>query len=224
MYDRPLISDLVETERDCRYVIVVAAADQALHRDLQARFASDPRTRVVLDRRRTVAADDCAPPAVLERRLARSPLISSLGVAVLRLTDDQPAKRRPNPEPAGWRAGMTMEGIEGFDDRQRVDRWLEESQYLIGRMIPAYLDDRERVRTRLETVERDNERLRIELADTRRQLAEMGVDLELLRAERARIADSFHSIVEHLTALQGPVSDVSSRLHTSQPISPESKM
>ena len=30
------------------------------------------------------------------------------------------------------------------DERQRVDRWLEESQYLIGRLIPAYLEDRDR--------------------------------------------------------------------------------
>jgi septal ring factor EnvC (AmiA/AmiB activator) len=109
-----------------------------------------------------------------------------------------------------------MEGIDGLNDRQRVDRWLEESQYLIGRMIPAYLDDRERVRARLESVEADNERLRIELADARRQMAELGVDLELLRTERARIADNFHAIVEHLTALQGPVSDVASRLHSGQ--------
>ena len=107
--------------------------------------------------------------------------------------------------------------MEGIEDRQRVDRWLEESQYLIGRMIPAYLDDRERARARLETVEADNERLRIELADARREIAELRADLEAHRSERARVADSFQSIVEHLTALQAPINDVSTRLHTMQP-------
>ena len=112
---------------------------------------------------------------------------------------------------------MAIEGIEGFGDRQRVDRWLEESQYLIGRMIPAYLDDRERVRARLETVEADNERLRIELADARREIAELRGELEAHKSERARVADSFQAIVEHLSALQAPVNDVTSRLHTVQP-------
>ena len=112
---------------------------------------------------------------------------------------------------------MTMEGIDGLGDRQRVDRWLEESQYLIGRMIPAYLDDRERVRARVETLEADNERLRIELADARREMAELLGDLEAHRAERTRVAESFHAIVDHLTAMQGPVNDVSSRLHAMHP-------
>ena len=114
--------------------------------------------------------------------------------------------------------------MEGIEDRQRVDRWLEESQYLIGRMIPAYLDDRDRVRARLETVERDNERLRIELADARREIAELRADLELHRIERVRIAESFQAVAEHLTALQNPVSDISSRLQAGHPLPTESKL
>jgi chromosome segregation ATPase len=104
--------------------------------------------------------------------------------------------------------------MEGIEDRQRVDRWLEESQYLIGRIIPSYLDDRERVKARLENVEQDNERLKIELADARREISELRGDLEFHRGERMRIAENFHTIVDHLTALQGPVNDVASRLQT----------
>jgi chromosome segregation ATPase len=211
MSDRFLLSDLLDPARHGRYVIVVAASDEALYRDLQVRFARDTRTRVILDRRRRSGS---ARAPASERRLTLPTDISSLGVAVIRLADDRPTKEPIAHEPAGRRE--RMEGIDGLNDRQRVDRWLEESQYLIGRMIPAYLDDRERVRARLESVEADNERLRIELADARRQMAELGVDLELLRTERARIADNFHAIVEHLTALQGPVSDVASRLHSGQ--------
>ena len=65
-----------------------------------------------------------------------------------------------------------MEGIEGLEDRQRVDRRLEESQYLDRPPIPAYLDDRDRMRSRLEMVEQDNERLQIELA-ARREISEL---------------------------------------------------
>jgi hypothetical protein len=156
-------------------------------------------------------------PASDERpRVPRSALFAS-GIAVLRLTGEQPAKTTVH-DPAGRRPRATMEGI---DDRQRVDRWLEESQYLIGRMIPAYLDDRDRARTRLESAEQENERLRMELADARRELTELRGDLEFHRNERARIAENFHTIMDHLTALQGPINDISSRLQTFQPAASE---
>ena len=218
MLDRFRSTDREATERDFLNVIVVAASEEALYRQLAARLGDDPRTCVILDRRRrTVPGDEPVNPPAIERRLATPMLISALGVAVIRLTEERPATRSTVPPPAGRRVEKTMEGIEGFGDRQRVDRWLEESQYLIGRMIPAYLDDRERVRTRLETVEADNERLRIELADARRELAELRGDLDVHRAERARVSESFNAIVEHLTALQGPLNDVSSRLHGMHP-------
>ena len=50
-----------------------------------------------------------------------------------------------------------------LEDRQRVDRWLEESQYLLGRLIPGYIDDRERLKTRLTSSEEESDRLRHEI-------------------------------------------------------------
>ena len=102
--------------------------------------------------------------------------------------------------------------MEGIEDRQRVDRWLEESQYLIGRMIPAYLDDRDRLRARIETVEEDNTRLRAELAEARREIAQLCGEVDFHRGERNRVAENFRAIMEHLTALQGPVNEITSRL------------
>ena len=139
-------------------------------------------------------------------------ILSSQGVAVLRLTATAEEDRARVNEPAG-RGGVSMEGIEGLEDRQRVERWLEESRYLLGRLVPAYLDDRERVRSRVEVVEQDNERLRMELAEARREVAELRGDLEFHRSERASVADSFGAIVEHLAALQKPANDISRRLH-----------
>jgi hypothetical protein len=225
MRDRSLVRDLVETERNFCYVFVVARSEEALYRQLAARLAGDPRACVILDRRRSLtAADRLASPPAIERRATRPVLTSPLGVTVIRLTEARPTKGPTVHEPAGRRVRKTMEGIEGFGDRQRVDRWLEEGQYLVGRLIPAYLDDRERVRGRLETIEADNERLRLELADSRREIAELRADLDAHRTERTRVAESFQSIVEHLTALQAPVTDVSSRLHAIHPVAADARV
>jgi hypothetical protein len=216
MQDAAFTTDTAQTEPACRYLIVVPASDDALFDHLQRQFQGDVLTRVIFDRRRR--ADGSEPPAApsgVERRLSRSPFFA-FGVAVFRLNGQPPTMTVHDP--AGRRPRPTMEGIE---DRQRVDRWLEESQYLIGRMIPAYLDDRDRARTRLESVEQDNERLRIELADARREITELRGDLEFHRSERARIAENFHSIIDHLTALQGPLNDISSRLQTFHPTAAE---
>jgi hypothetical protein len=198
--------------------VVVAAAEQALYHYLKQRFEPDSSTRVILDRRRRLAPGSAVEPPVSERRRAHTAeILSSQRVAVIRLTDEPVVSRAAVNDPAGQGRRESMEGMEGLEDRQRVDRWLEESQYLIGRMIPAYLDDRERVRGRLETSEHDNERLRGELTEARREIAELRAELEFLRSERASVAESFNTIVEHLTALQKPVNDISRHVHSAQP-------
>jgi hypothetical protein len=216
MREAAIATDTMPLEPGCRYLIVVPTSDDVLFQYLVGQFEGDPLTRVIYDRRRRVDGPEASPlPPGVERRLSRSPFFA-FGVAVFRLHDELPMMTALDP--AGRRPRATMEGIE---DRQRVDRWLEESQYLIGRMIPAYLDDRDRARTRLENVEQDNERLRIELADARREITELRGDLEFHRSERARIAENFHTIIDHLTALQGPLNDISSRLQTFHPTATE---
>jgi hypothetical protein len=115
----------------------------------------------------------------------------------------------------------SMEDIGGLEDRQRVDRWLEESQYLMGRIVPAYLDDCARARARLEVAELDNERLRTELNEARREIAELRGDLEFHRTERASVADSFGAIVEHAAALQKPIDNIARRLHAVSSVTTE---
>jgi hypothetical protein len=197
------------------YLVVVAASEEALYRYLKARFDADAGTQVMLDRRRRGAGLSCAADrrAAERRRSHSAEILSSQRVAVIRLTAGPGEDRVTVNEPAGKRGTASMEGIEGLEDRQRVDRWLEESQYLIGRLVPAYLDDRDRVRARLDVVEQDNERLRTELAEARRETSELRGELECHRSERASVADSFGAIVEHLAALQRPINDISRRIH-----------
>jgi hypothetical protein len=197
---------------------VVAASEPALFHYLKQRFEPDPSTCVILDRRRRPEPGSPLDHPVVERRRPHlAEILSSQRVVVIRLTDDPTVSRPEVNDTAGQRGKEHMEGMEGLEDRQRVDRWLEESQYLIGRMIPAYLDDRDRARGRLETSEHDNERLRSELAEAKREAAELRAELEFLRSERASVAESFNTIVEHLTALQKPVNEISRHVHSPQP-------
>jgi hypothetical protein len=198
------------------YLVVVAASEEGLYHYLKARFDADAGTQVILDRRRrgsglTGPADR---QAAERRRSHPVEILSSQRVVVIRQTAGAGGDRVTVNEPAGKEGAVSMEGIEGFEDRQRVDRWLEESQYLIGRLVPAYLDDRDRVRARVDVLEQDNERLRTELAEARREASELRGELEFHRAERASVADSFGAIVEHLAALQRPINDISRRIHT----------
>jgi len=193
--------------------VVVAAADEELYRYLKARFDADAGTQVILDRRRRGGVPVADGRQAAERRRTQpGEILAFQRVAVVRLTASAGEGQAMVIEPAGTGGTASMDGIEGLEDRQRVDRWLEESQHLIGRIVPHYLDDRDRVRARLDVIEQDNERLRAELGEARREIAELRSDIELHRSERASVADSFGAIIEHLAALQKPVNDVSRRL------------
>jgi hypothetical protein len=208
---------LVEGHPACTYLVVVAASEEGLYHYLRARFDADAGTQVILDRRRRGAGrSGQVDRQAAERRRSHSvEILSSQRVAVIRLTAGAGEDPVTVNEPAGQGGAASMEGIEGLEDRQRVDRWLEESQYLIGRLVPAYLDDRDRVRARLDVLEQDNERLRTELVEARREASDLRSELEFHRSERASVADSFGAIVEHLAALQRPINDISRRIHNS---------
>ena len=86
--------------------------------------------------------------------------------------------------------------VEIGSDRERVERWVEDSQYVIGRLIPGLLEDRDRWRAKTESAEQEIDRL---------------------RAEQAAIADAFAKAMEHLAQMQQPLHEVLSRLQSLQP-------
>lgn len=103
-----------------------------------------------------------------------------------------------------------------LDDRQRVDRWLEESQYLLGRLIPGYLDDRERLKARLVGAEADCDRLRHEMEGLRREVAALVAELQHHRNEQAATAEAFATVLGQLSDLQKPLNEVHRRLQSAQ--------
>src|SRR5438067_880767 len=105
------------------YLVVVPASDLVLFEYLEQRFKGDPATSVLVDRRKTPR-----PAPAGSRRAA----VLGHGVTVVRL-GESPASIPIAPSRPDDRRQMMNDVPVDFEDRQRVDRWLEESQYLLGR-------------------------------------------------------------------------------------------
>ena len=191
------------------YVVVVPARESSLFEYLERRFKGDPAVSVVLDRRATKRPG----PAVASRSV-----VLLQGVTVIRRGAATTAAPECAQSTCRDEGGRSMsEGQEMLEDRQRVDRWLEESQYLLGRLIPGYLDDRDRLRVRLVSAEAESDRLRQEIEALRRDLAGLQGELQYQRSEQAAAAEAFASVLNQLTELQKPLGEVHRRLAAGQP-------
>ena len=107
--------------------------------------------------------------------------------------------------------------MEGLEDRQRVDRWVEESQYLLGRVVPGLLDDRERLKGKLEASEHECMRLRQEVGELRKEVSDLQSETQFFRNEHVAMAGAVREVLEHLSQIQKPLNDVHRRLQVTQP-------
>ena len=201
---------------EVRHLLIIGSHEAQLYRHLQAALATDSKTVVLMDRR---CADTGAPAGTVERRRPASVhrhlrfhLLESVRVDIVR--DETP--RSPRLEETVNNGEVIV-----VDDRERVERWVEDSQYVIGRLIPGLLEDRDRWRTKAETVEQENDRLRFEIATMRKDIAERESERQHIGSEQAAIAEAFSRAMEHLTRLQQPLNDVVHRLHSMQPAGSE---
>ena len=193
------------TEHDS-FIVVVPARESSLFEYLERRFKGDPAVSVVLDRRATQRPS----PAVASRSV-----VLVMGVTVIRRGDATTVEPEcvQSTGQDDEEGGTSMsDGQEMLEDRQRVDRWLEESQYLLGRLIPGYLDDRDRLRVRLVSAEAESDRLRQEIEALRRDLAGLQGELQYQRSEQTAAAEAFASVLNQLTELQKPLGEVHRRL------------
>ena len=184
------------------YLVVVPASDLVLFEYLEQRFKGDPATSVLVDRRKTPR-----PAPAGSRRAA----VLVHGVTVVRLGESPPLIPTTPSRPDDRRQTMNDVPVD-FEDRQRVDRWLEESQYLLGRLIPGYLDDRDRLKTRLAASEEDCQRMRHEVEGLRREVAGLVAELQHHRNEQAATAETFAAVLGQLSDLQKPLTEVHRRL------------
>jgi hypothetical protein len=195
-----------------RHLIIVARDEPALFEYLARQYAGDSGVRVVVDRRSLGSAGDA--PGMVERRGAHGarPAFGHLcWIAEVSFEEPSPveAPARPERERRG--------SMEGLEDRQRVDRWIEESQYLIGRLIPGLLDDRERMKVKLEATETECDRLRHEAAELRKEISDLQSETQYFRTEHVAMADALREVIEHVGQIHKPLNDVHRRLQVTQP-------
>ncbi len=205
-----------------RYLVVVARTEPALYEHLRNRHGSDPAVRVVLDRRGACDVETTVGRPPVERRRRRSWLTSGASHELVALgREDTTESLNQQPSIRHEEASRQMSQMETLEDTQRVTRWLAESQDLLGRVIPALLEERDRLRHTLEAKEHECQRLRGELGELgelRRNLGAVQGDLDTLRGERVAMAEAFGGVVDLLGQLQGPLGEIARRLHAARPV------
>jgi chromosome segregation ATPase len=109
------------------------------------------------------------------------------------------------------------------ETRHQVERWIEESQYLLGRVIPSVFDDHQRLRDRLAASEADADRLRQEVAALRREIHDLQSELGALRAQYEQVRGDQHAVAEalgraihHFTQMMQPLNEMAARLQVGQ--------
>ena len=103
----------------------------------------------------------------------------------------------------------SMEGVAWTETRAKVQKWIEDGQYLIG-LIPALVEENERLRTSLDSSEKEFERLRQEVASLRGET-------EQYRSEREDVADALNKFMNDMLQL---VNEVAQKFRTPQRKSP----
>ncbi len=111
----------------------------------------------------------------------------------------------------------------GAETKQQVERWIEESQYLLGRVIPSVFDENQRLREKAVSAEQDCDRMRDEIGALRREINELHAELnqlrgqhDYLRGEQAAIAEALTRAVHHMTQMMQPINEMVAKLHVGQ--------
>ncbi|MGH7307688.1 MAG: hypothetical protein ACREK6_03250 [Candidatus Rokuibacteriota bacterium] len=113
--------------------------------------------------------------------------------------------------------------METSEARQQIERWIEESQLLLGRTIPGVLEDNQRLRDKLTAAQESSDRLRDEAAALRRDLGALQSELEsvrgqhdYLKAEQTAVAEALTRAVHHMSQMVQPINEMVAKLHVAQ--------
>jgi hypothetical protein len=188
-----------------RYLAIVSRRETGLFDYLRALLASDPKTRVLLDRRGVDGEPTMWKGSERRRRPDYWHDLVFQRVIVMR------ARTEPGtPEGEGVLMSHTETSVA--DDRERVTHWIDESQYVVGRLIPGLLDDRDRWRGRVLAAEEEIEQLRSELGEARRTIAQLESECRDWRGEQGALAEAFQRTMDHLAQMQPSLGEIAKRL------------
>lgn len=119
---------------------------------------------------------------------------------------------------------MSITESGASEARQQIERWIEESQSLLGRMIPSVLEDNQRLRDKVINAEQDCDRMRDEIASLRRELGTLQAELETLRgqhddvrAEQVAVGEALTRALHHMGQMMQPMNEMMTKLHVAQP-------
>lgn len=104
--------------------------------------------------------------------------------------------------------------VEATETRQRVDRWMEEGQYLLGRVIPELLDQRDRLRSRADLAEEERDKLRQELNVLQEEMSLLRDENDRFRNEQTDTAQALGMVMDHMHQTLEPLNALLSKLHT----------
>jgi hypothetical protein len=105
-----------------------------------------------------------------------------------------------------------MEELNTAEARQRVERWAEEGQYLLSRVVPTLLEQQERLLARAEASEQSAEKLRHGLHEIERELQALRAENETYRKEQAELREVFGALVQQANHMLKPLNDVLQKL------------
>jgi hypothetical protein len=211
----------VEASRSPSFLVIVARDQPALLETLRQAFGGDPSVRILVDRR-VVAGRH---PGVERRRTCDIEHDLRFRWVIVR-REQAPAGGDASRSDQPHRGGHDrMIETDRSEVRHQLERWIEESQGLLGRIIPSLLDDNERLRGKVAVAEQDCDRMRTEIGQLRREIADLTRDITELRAERqelrgeqAAIADAVSRVVYHVSQLAQPMNEILQRFQVADAV------
>jgi uncharacterized coiled-coil DUF342 family protein len=104
-----------------------------------------------------------------------------------------------------------MDELTAAEARQRIARWVEEGQRLLGQVLPELLEELGRLRRRADELEQANARLRQELTELQHTLHGLRLENQVLRRERSEIEDGLARLVAHTSQMLAPMNEMLAR-------------
>ncbi len=110
-----------------------------------------------------------------------------------------------------------MDELESPETRERVGRWMEEGQYLLGRLFPTLIEQRDRLKARAEAAEQACEKLRTDLGELQGALQQLRHENQALRNEQAELGQVFATLTERLRQILDAISAAHQRFPLTHP-------